>query len=75
MYQANYESGLRVWDVSNPEQPREIGYFDTTPNDKANPPGFFGAWTAFPYFESGTVIVSSIGEGLFIVKPREQEMP
>ena len=75
MYQANYESGLRVWDVSNPEQPREIGYFDTTPNDKANPPGFFGAWTAYPYFESGTVIVSSIGEGLFIVKPREQEMP
>ena len=75
MYQANYESGLRVWDVSNPEQPTEIGYFDTTPNDKANPPGFFGAWTAYPYFESGTVIVSSVGEGLFIVKPKDQEMP
>ena len=75
MYQANYESGLRVWDVSNPEQPREIGHFDTTPNDEANPPGFFGAWTAYPYFESGTIIVSSIGEGLFVVKPREQEMP
>ena len=72
MYQANYESGLRVWDVSNPESPREIGYFDTTPGS-ANPPGFYGAWTAYPYFESGTVIVSSIGEGLFVVKPRQQE--
>ena len=72
MYQANYESGLRVWDVSSPESPREIGYFDTTPGT-ANPPGFYGAWTAYPYFESGTVIVSSIGEGLFVVKPRQQE--
>ncbi len=74
MYQANYQAGLRLWDISDPENPFEIGHFDTTPND-ANPPGFVGAWTAYPYFESGTIIVSSMNEGLFMVRPAQQEMP
>lgn len=74
MYQANYQAGLRIWDVSNPELPIEIGHFDTTPN-MANPPGFVGAWTAYPYFESGTIIVSSMNEGLFVVKPSDEQVP
>ena len=68
MYQANYQAGLRVVDISDPKNPVEIGFFDTTPYE-GNPPGFNGAWTAFPFFESGTVIVSSMGEGLFILRP------
>ena len=69
MYQANYQAGLRVVDISDPENPVEVGFFDTTPYN-GDPPGFSGAWTAYPYFESGTVIVSSRQEGLFILKPR-----
>lgn len=69
MYQANYQAGFRLVDVSQPENPVEIGHFDTTPYE-GNPPGFNGAWTAFPFFESGTVIVSSMNEGLFVLKPR-----
>ncbi len=69
MYQANYQAGLRVVDISDPENPVEVGFFDTTPYN-GDPPGFGGAWTAYPYFESGTVIVSSRAEGLFILKPR-----
>ncbi len=74
MYQANYQAGLRIWDISDPESPVEIGFFDTTPN-YANPPGFVGAWTAYPYFESGTIVVSSMNEGLFLVRPSQEEMP
>lgn len=66
-YQANYQSGLRVLSVSDPENPVEVGYFDTYPN--ANEPSFVGAWGTYPFFESGVVLVSSIGEGLFIVEP------
>lgn len=73
MYQANYQAGLRVVDISDPEHPVEVGFFDTTPYE-GNPPGFNGAWTAFPFFESGTVIVSSMYEGLFVLKPRVQEL-
>ena len=69
MYQANYLSGLRILDISNPEEPREVGFFDTVPfgEDK---PGFAGAWSVYPYFESGVIIVSSIKEGLFVLKKR-----
>lgn len=66
-YQANYTSGLRIVDISDIEEPVEIGYFDTYPaNDD---PGFDGAWSNYPFFESGIVIVSSIGEGLFVLQP------
>ena len=57
-------------DVSDPEHPVEIGWFDTTPYGE-NPPGFGGgAWTAWPFFESGMIVVSSMNEGLFIVRPQ-----
>ena len=31
MFQSNYNSGLRVFDVSDPENPRQVGFFDTVP--------------------------------------------
>ncbi len=68
MYQANYQAGLRVLDISDPERPEEVGFFDTTPYD-GNPPTMSGAWTAYPFFESGTVVVSSTQEGLFLLRP------
>jgi choice-of-anchor B domain-containing protein len=68
MYQANYQAGLRVLDISDPESPREIGFFDTTPY-QGNPPTMSGAWTAYPFFESGTIVVSSMQEGLFLLRP------
>lgn len=69
-YLANYQAGFRVLDISDPERPEEIGWFDTTPYGE-NPPGFGGgAWTAWPFFESGMVIVSSMNEGLFILRPQ-----
>ena len=73
MYQANYQAGMRVFDISDPEAPFEIGFFDTTPYE-GNPPGFNGAWTAYPFFESGTVVVSSIHEGLFVLRPRRRAL-
>jgi choice-of-anchor B domain-containing protein len=68
MYQANYQAGLVILDISNPESPEEIGFFDTTPYGE-NPSTLAGAWTAYPFFESGTLIVSSTQEGLFLLRP------
>jgi choice-of-anchor B domain-containing protein len=66
-YQANYRSGLRILDVSDPEAPGEAAFFDTYP--ASDRPGFQGAWSVYPFFESGVVVVSSIGEGLFVLDP------
>jgi choice-of-anchor B domain-containing protein len=69
MYQANYRAGLRVLDISEPENPREIAFFDTAPYG-SNGPGFNGAWGAYPWFKSGSVVVSSTEQGLFVLKVR-----
>ncbi len=74
-YLANYQAGFRVLDISDPENPVEVGWFDTTPYGP-NPPGFGGgAWTAYPFFESGVVAVSSMNEGLFLLRPRPAVLP
>ena len=69
LYQANLMSGLRVLDISDVENPVEIGFFDTVPDD-AGLPAFGGAWSNYPFFESGIVVVSSWSEGLFVLRPR-----
>ncbi len=69
-YQSNYASGLRVLDISDPRHPREVGYFDTFMQDDA--PGYTGAWSNYPFFPSGTIVVSSIHEGLFVLRHRPQ---
>jgi choice-of-anchor B domain-containing protein len=71
MYQSNYRAGLRIVDISDPLKPAEVGFFDTAPY-LADAPGFNGTWSNYPFFKSGTIIVSSVGEGLFVVKKRNQ---
>lgn len=66
LFQANYRSGLRIFDtLPNQAQPVQVGYFDSYPNN--NNAGFDGAWSTYPYFPSGTVIVSDINRGLFVI--------
>lgn len=65
VYQANYTSGVRILDISTIDDPVEAGFFDTIPGTDI--PGFDGAWTAYPYFDSGIVAVSSRDEGLFLL--------
>jgi hypothetical protein len=55
--------------VRDPLNAVEAGYFDTFPAH--NDPGFDGAWTAYPFFPSGTVIVSDRDDGLFVLDVRE----
>ncbi len=73
MYQTNNASGVRIIDVSNPENPVEVGFFDTTPTG-LNEAGFDGTWSSYPYFESGMILVTSRREGLFVLKKREVDI-
>lgn len=70
IFQANYRSGLRIFSaIDDKENPEEVGWFDTYPAN--NNRGFDGAWSNYPFFPSGTVIVSDINRGLFILDARE----
>ena len=70
MYQSNYQSGLRVLDISDRENPAEVGFFDTVPYGE-NAPSFGGSWSNYPFFKSGIIVVTSGNEGMFIVKKRD----
>ncbi len=68
-YQSNYNSGLRILDLSNIDNGNltESAFFDTyPPNDS---PGFDGTWSNYPYYPSGVVAVSDITSGLYILQP------
>ncbi|WP_420449880.1 choice-of-anchor B family protein [Candidatus Palauibacter sp.] len=70
MYQSNYVSGLRIFDISDPENPVPAGFFDTV-RGSPDAPGFAGSWSNYPFFPSGNIIVSSMREGLFVLRKRE----
>jgi len=66
-YEANYTSGLRVLEIGDLAigELSEIAFFDTFPADETTT--FNGAWSVYPFFASGTIIVSDITNGLFIL--------
>lgn len=70
LFQADYTTGLRIFDtMDDPTAPTQIGWFDTYPeNDGVS---FNGAWSNYPFFPSGTVIVSDINRGLFVLDVSE----
>ncbi|MCA9729182.1 MAG: choice-of-anchor B family protein [Candidatus Eisenbacteria bacterium] len=64
LFQANYTSGLQIWDIRDPADPREAGSYDTFPENDSR--GFHGAWGVYPDLPSGIVLVSDIESGLFV---------
>ena len=69
VYAANYASGLRILDLDQVAQGRleEVAFFDIVPENDT--PGFVGAWSAYPFFASGTVPLSGTQQGLFLLDP------
>ena len=70
-FESNYRAGLRI--LSNTNLPSgsltETGYFDIYP--ASNTASFNGAWSVYPYFPSGVVVVDGIEQGLFILDPSQ----
>ena len=69
IFASQYNSGLRILDASDilsGEAP-ELAFFDTAPESEGVT--FAGAWSNYPYFASGNVVVSNIESGLFMLKP------
>ena len=67
VFEANYTSGLRVFDASDIFNVQEIAFLDTHPANDAVGWGT-GAWSTYPLLPSGNILLSDMEEGLFIVK-------
>lgn len=69
-YMSSYRRGLVILDVTDPRALEEVAFFDTFPLD--NDANFNGAWGTYPFFPSGTIVVSDIESGLFILRESPQ---
>ncbi len=67
MYQSNYRVGLRILDISDRENPREIAFFDTEPSGE-DVAGTTGSWSNYPFFGSGLIAVTSMDQGVMFVR-------
>jgi len=68
-YESNYRAGLRILDLADVANANltEVAFFDIYPDD--DNPGFDGSWSNYPFFASGTVLVSGMESGLFVLRP------
>ena len=67
MYAANYTTGLRIVDISDIKKPQEVAHFDT--HLDSDNKSYDGAWSSFRFPDSGTTVVGSFPDGLFILDP------
>lgn len=69
VYMANYTSGLRIARLDDPASAAmtEVGFFDQIPGEPTA--DFGGSFSVYPFFDSGTIVMTSMGEGLFILRP------
>ena len=59
-----YADGTRFVDISNPEDPVEVGYYDTTEIEGL----YVGNWGTYVDLPSGNIISSDIESGLYVLK-------
>lgn len=68
-YESNYTSGVRILGTKNlgDGNMRKAGFFDLYP--VADAIDFAGTWANYPFFDSGTVVATSMEDGMFVLKP------
>ncbi len=65
LYISYYHDGVQVYDVSDPELPERIAYYDTyDDNNGSGYSGYEGAWGTYPFLPSGCILASDITYGL-----------
>ena len=72
-YFSNYTRGIGILDVTNPNAPVQLSYFDTYPT--TNSATFAGAWGVYPYLPSGNILISDIQRGLIVVREQSAAPP
>jgi choice-of-anchor B domain-containing protein len=65
-----YRDGFTIVDVGRPANMVQVGNYDTYTAGAGG--GFNGDWGVFPFFPSGSIVVSNIEDGLFVFTPTYQ---
>lgn len=62
-----YKEGVVITDVARPQNPIEVGHYDTYAQGSGD--GFAGCWGVYPFLPSGTIVASDINNGLYVLTP------
>lgn len=65
LYLAHYRAGVIVYNIQNPNNPVEVGHYDTYPG--VNNTQYQGCWNLYPFLPSGRIIASDISTGLYVI--------
>jgi choice-of-anchor B domain-containing protein len=61
---SHYTEGVHLLDVTDPERPRVLGFYDTYPGQSGT---FNGAWGAYIFPGTDLIVASDIDGGLFVI--------
>jgi len=64
LYISYYYDGLQVYDISNPEEPFRVAFYDTFIGANS---GFKGNWGVYSKLPSGRILASDMTYGLFLL--------
>ena len=69
-----YQDGLFIYDISQPGNIKQVGYFDTYPQGGVNTGSYTanlysGNWGAYPYLPSGLIVANDMQNGMFVLNP------
>lgn len=65
LYISYYQDGVQVLDISTPDAPQRVAYYDFSPNTTYN--GTTSNWGVYPFLPSGTILATDTGEGFFVL--------
>lgn len=64
LYVSYYYDGLRVYDISDPVNPEQVLFYDTSTEPDGQ--SYKGAWGIYPFLPSGNILISDMQNGLFV---------
>jgi hypothetical protein len=73
-YVAHYRRGVVVYDAADPTQLVEVAHFDNYLTPSTNVAGTDGTWGVYPFLPSGSLLVSDIENGLFVLRDHAQTL-
>jgi choice-of-anchor B domain-containing protein len=73
-YVSHYRRGVVVYDAANPNALVEIANFDNYVTPSSNIAGTDGTWGVYPFLPSGTLLVSDIENGLFVLRDQTRNL-
>ena len=73
-YLSHYRRGVVVFDASNPNALVEIASFDNYIAPSTNIAGTDGTWGVYPFLPSGSLLVSDIENGLFVLRDQTRNL-